>query len=62
MIPTKPSGYFRHPRTIRHRKQRFGKDGVYQLRRVIMRFYYYLHEDEVGRRDQGWMMYARDKE
>jgi hypothetical protein len=44
-----------------HRRLRFGKDGIYQSRRLTEGFYYYLHPEEVGDRSQGWLMMAHDK-
>jgi len=49
-------------RVQQHRKDRFTRTSGYKGDRLILGFYYYLHEDEVGDRSKGWLMFARDKE
>jgi hypothetical protein len=49
-------------RLRRRRKDRFcNPTGKYKGDRLILGFYYYLHEDEVGDRSKGWRMFARNK-
>jgi len=43
------------------RRQRFTDLTGYRGDRLILGFYYYLHEEEYGDRNKGWLMFAVDK-
>lgn len=48
-------------RVTRHRRERFTKISGYKGDRLILGFYIYLNENEIGDRSKGWKMFARDK-
>jgi hypothetical protein len=64
MNKVKPSIQLRlrfRTRVANRRRQLFTSTHGYKGDRLILGFYYYLHEDEIGDRSKGWRMFARDK-
>lgn len=43
------------------RKRQFTDLTGYKGDRLILGFYYYINEDKIGNRDEGWLMMAHDK-